>query len=387
MIDYDFAILGGGASGLSLALALTQSSLGTGNILLVEKDSKDRNDRTWSYWTSQDSFLDNICYKVWHTLRITSDQVDFKIPFQPYRYQMIRGIDFYHYMHQELRRFPNFKYLNGMVNGWQDGEESAQVWVDGEVIHASWVFDSRLNPADIQPDSSKYHYLKQHFTGWEIETEAPVFDPDVATLFDLRTNQSSGLTFFYILPFSDTHALVEYTLFSTELLPSEEYDHALQDYIANRLGVNQYQIKAVESGVIPMTDHPFPRQLGKRVLSIGTRGGRVKPTTGYAFSRIQRDTQAIVSSLERMKHPFAIPADSKRHRFYDSLMLEIFAYPDNPLKQIMTSMFIHNPVQRVFRFLDEQTCIWEDLTLLASLPSMPFLKALRNRYGRFNHCL
>jgi lycopene beta-cyclase len=382
MIDYDFAILGGGAAGLSLALALAQSSLGNRSILVVEKDSKDQNDRTWCYWTSQDSFLDNICFKAWHTLRFASDQVDLKIPLQPYRYQMVRGKDFYDYMRRELMKFTNVKFLNGTVEAWEDGEESAQVWVDGEVYSAAWVFESRLNPADIQPDPSRYHYLKQHFTGWEIETEAAVFDPNIATLFDLRTQQSSGLTFFYVLPFSRSHALVEYTLFSTELLPSEEYDRALQEYIVNWLGVSQYQIKAVERGVIPMTDHPFPRQLGRRLLSIGTRGGRVKPSTGYAFSRIQIDTQMIVSSLEREKHPFAIPAGSKRHKFYDSLMLAVFADPLNPLNQIMTSMFMRNPIHRVFRFLDEHTDLWEELRLLVSLPSAPFLRALISRYTR-----
>jgi lycopene beta-cyclase len=382
MIEYDFAILGGGASGLSLALGLARSTLGNRSILLVEKDTKDRNDRTWCYWTCHDTPLDKISYKVWQSIRFTCDQIDLKIPLQPYRYQMIRGIDFYHYMHRELRQFPNVKLLTGNVDKWEDGEESAQVWVDGEVFNAAWVFDSRLNLADIQPDPSRYQYLKQHFKGWEIETDSPVFDPDTATLFDLRTQQRNGLSFLYILPFSHTHALVEYTLFSTEVLPSEEYDRALQDYIASRLGVSQYQIRAVERGVIPMTDHPFPRQLGRRVLSIGTRGGRVKPSTGYAFSRIQRDTQAIVASLERNKHPFGIPAGSKRHKFYDSLMLEVFADHDIPLKQIMTSMFIRNPIHRVFRFLDEQTNACEELRLLASLPPTPFLRALRSRCSR-----
>ena len=307
MTAYDFAILGGGASGLSLALALAQSPLGNRSILLVEKDAKDRNDRTWCYWTSQNSPFDDIRYHAWGNVRFVSDHINLKIPLQPYRYQMIRGIDFYNYLRRELMQYPNVNFLTGTVEGWENGEENAQVWVNGSVFRAAWVFDSRLTPADIHPVPTKYHYLKQHFKGWEIETDAPFFDPDTATLFDLRTEQRSGLSFFYILPYSQSRALVEYTLFSAELLPSEEYDQALQDYISNRLGIRQYQTLEVETGVIPMTDHPFPRKLGRRVLSIGTRGGRVKPSTGYAFSRIQRDTQAIVSSLVGQDHPFAIP--------------------------------------------------------------------------------
>lgn len=382
MNDYDFVILGGGASGLSLALALAQSSLGTRSILLVEKDTKDRNDRTWGYWIRQDTPLDEICHKVWQNIRFTSDETDLKIALQPYRYQMIRGIDFYNYMRRELTQFPNVKFLTGTVEGWEDGEARARVWVDGEVFHATWVFDSRLTPADIIPKPAKYHYLKQHFKGWEIETDAPVFDPDTATLFDLRTKQSSGLSFLYILPFSNSRALVEYTQFSSTLLLAEEYDQGLQEYISERLRINQYRIMEVEAGVIPMTDHPFPRQLGRRVLSIGSRAGRVKPSTGYAFSRIQRDTQAIVNSLVTQNHPFAIPADSPRHKFYDSLMLNVYAAPNNPLQQIMASMFTRNPIHRVFRFLDDETNIWEEIRLLASLPPVPFLRALRNHVGQ-----
>jgi lycopene beta-cyclase len=379
MIEFDFAILGGGASGLSLALALAQSPLGNRSILLVEKESKNRNDRTWCYWARGNTPFDGIRHQAWDKIRFVSDDIDLKLSLQPYRYQMIRGIDFYDFMRRELLQFPNVKVLNGMVEGWEDGEESVQIWIDGKTCRTSWVFDSRLSLADIHPEPAKYNYLKQHFKGWEIETVDPVFDPAEATLFDLRTAQKGGLCFFYILPFSEYRGLVEYTLFSPELLHSEEYEQALRNFIHNQLRVTDFSILDEENGIIPMTDHPFPRQLGKRVLSIGARGGRVKPSTGFAFSRIQRDTHAIVNSLVHHNHPFDIPPDSRRHRFYDSIMLDVMVRQNNQVKNILTTMFTRNPVQRVLRFLDDQTHIWEDITLLASLPPVPFLRALRNR--------
>jgi lycopene beta-cyclase len=143
-----------------------------------------------------------------------------------------------------------------------------------------------------------------------------------------------------------------------------------------------FSILDEEFGVIPMTDHPFPRQIGKRALSIGARGGQVKPSTGFAFSRIQRDTLAIVSSLLKHNHPFDIPPDSLRHRFYDSIMLDVMVHQNNQVRQILTTMFTRNPIQRVLRFLDDQTHILEDIKVLASLPPVPFLKALRNRFWR-----
>jgi lycopene beta-cyclase len=129
-----------------------------------------------------------------------------------------------------------------------------------------------------------------------------------------------------------------------------------------------------------MTDHPFPRQLGQRVLSIGARGGRIKPSTGYTFSRILDDTQAIVGSLVIHGHPFDLPTDSRRFRFYDALMLDVMARQSEQVKPVLTNMFARNPIRRVLMFLDEQTSIWEDAAVLASLPSGPFLRALKSRW-------
>ena len=50
------------------------------------------------------------------------------------------------------------------------------------------------------------------FFGWETETDAPVFAPQTVTMFDLRTPQRGGVTFFYILKFSPTNALVRLLL-------------------------------------------------------------------------------------------------------------------------------------------------------------------------------
>jgi lycopene beta-cyclase len=266
-----------------------------------------------------------------------------------------------------------------MVNGWVDGGESVEIRIDGEAYRASWVFDSRYKPAELHIESKKYHHLMQHFRGWEIETIDPVFDPAVATLFDLRTAQLDGLRFFYILPFSQRRALIEYTIFSQAVLPQEEYEQALSDYIQRQLSVKEYQIMEVETGIIPMTDYSFPRRLGQRVLSIGTLGGRVKPSTGYAFSRIQRDTQAIVKSLVRLNHPFDIPSDPRKSLFYDSLMLDVMVNHPDMVEKILTKMFSRNPIQRAIEFLDERTQIWEDILLIASLPPVPFLRALGNR--------
>ncbi|MEW6094546.1 MAG: lycopene cyclase family protein, partial [Chloroflexota bacterium] len=327
--NFDYAILGGGAAGLSLALAITRSPLRDKSILIVEKDDKSVNDRNWCFWTDASSPFDGITRRAWPRLSFLSDTVNRTWDLSPFRYVMLRGLDFYNYAHAELQKH-NVTFIRG-VGKIADGEDHASIIVNQpasqpsnlQTFNTSYAFDSRLRLDDIIPNL-KYNYLKQHFLGWEVETERPVFNPETVTMFDLRSPQRGGVTFFYTLPFSPTNALVEYTLFSCDLLPLEEYETALRLHL-DEIGAGQYRILATERGVIPMTDQPFPRRLGKRILSIGGRGGRVKPSTGYAFSRIQRDSERIVASLGRHGHPFAIPPDDLRFRLHDALMLEILA--------------------------------------------------------------
>lgn len=385
MNAYDYIFLGGGAAGLSLALALLRSPLRDKSMLIVEKDEKKTNDRTWCFWSDAPSPFDGIARRVWTRIRFLAPAADRTWDLSPFRYVMLRDLDFYNHARSELAKH-NITFLRreGEV---EDGGDFARVTVtlpDGGVqtFTADYVFDSRL-PADriVNPTYRPYNFLKQHFLGWEVETERPVFDPETVTMFDLRTPQRDGITFFYILPFTPTRALVEYTLFSPDLLPPEEYETALRGYLAD-LGAGAYRILERERGVIPMTDRPFPRRLGGRVLAVGTRGGRVKPSTGYAFARIQRDSERIVASLLRRGHPFAIPPDKLRYRLHDSVLLEVLTKEPELGRPIFTAIFTKNPIQRVLKFLDDRSAWWEDLPIMAAYDPRPFLRAIWRRYVR-----
>ena len=371
---YDFAILGGGAAGLSVALEIMDSPLKNSSILIVEKDAKDTNDRTWCYWADRPTRYDGFARQVWPRLRFQSEGFDGTWELSPLRYQMVRGLDFYNYAHLELANH-TVTFVRGLAEV-ADGPDYATVTVGTQSYQAKWAFDSRIRPSDVLPNPRRHHTLMQHFTGWEIESVTPVFDPHTVTLFDLRTPQRGGVTFFYILPFSPTRALVEYTLFSAQVLPDGEYGEALRKYLATTLGIKDYRILETEQGIIPMTDHPFPRRLGKRILAIGTRGGRVKPSTGYAFARIQRDSRRIVASLLQRGHPFAIPPDPLRYRFYDNVLLDVFTNEPALGRPILASIFAKNPPQRVLQFLDDRSSWWEDIHILSSPPAAPFLRAL-----------
>ena len=63
-----------------------------------------------------------------------------------------------------------------------------------------------------------------------------------------------------------------------------EYDRAIAEYLETVLKIEKYRTLSIETGVIPMTDRPFPRKLGERIMAIGTKGGMVKPSSVMPFS-------------------------------------------------------------------------------------------------------
>ncbi|HTP11645.1 MAG TPA: lycopene cyclase family protein [Anaerolineae bacterium] len=373
MKDYDFIIAGAGLSGLSLALHLINSSLRDRSILIVDRDAKERNDRTWSYWSERPTLFDDLACRTWDRLHLAGVNGEMLVNLRRYRYRTIRGGDFYEHARQELAKQPNVTWLRGTVDAIEDGAEAARVSVNREAVTGRWVFDGI--PCQLAADE-RYHQLKLHFKGWEIETPQPAFDPSAATFLDFRTPQNGATRFFYVLPFDERHALIEYTLFSNMPLLAREYEQALQAYLRNVQKIDEYQMTRREGGVIPITDQPYPRRLGGHVMAIGMRGGRIKPTTGFAFVRVQADSAAIVQSLIEHDHPFDMPEDSARYRLYDSMLLDIMEREPERIQAIFAALFRRNSIEHVLRFLDEQASFAQNVHMFANLPQAPFLQAL-----------
>ena len=376
MKKYDFIIAGGGAAGLSLAYHLVKSPLAGKSILIIDKETKSQNDRTWCFWTQEPTFFDGIAFRTWDRLRFVAENFEREFRLGNYQYRMIRGIDYYGFTRDELAEHPNVSFLQGSVERIEDGPDQARVWVDGDCLDAAWVFDSLFRQEEFRPQPGRYHYLKQHFKGWEVETPGDVFDCECPTLFDFRTPQNGSMRFIYILPYTSRQALVEYTLFSADLLRPEEYVAGLKDYLAGVLKQPEYRILSEENGIIPMTDQPFHRRGGRRILNTGTKGGRVKPSTGYAFLRIQQDSVAIVQSLLQNGHPFGIPRSPGRYRLFDATMLQLMYRQGGMMAGYLHGLVPQQPHRPDFRFLDETGSLLDNLRLMTSLPVKPFVEAL-----------
>lgn len=367
---YDYIIAGGGMAGLSLAYYFNQSSLRTKKILIIDREPKDKNDRTWCFWEKGESAFEPIVHRHWQKIWFHGTNFSERLDLTPYQYKMIRGIDFYTFVHTQLNLNPNINFLYSSIHSVSD----EGVVTDLGTFSAEWIFDSTYR---LQLNQVQNHNLLQHFKGWIVKTPSPVFDTEQATMMDFRIDQGGDCRFFYVLPSSPTEALIEYTVFSEKLLHATEYDASLRDYFDKYLNIKEFEVIQEEFGVIPMTDEPTQEHPSERVLRIGTAGGSTKPSTGYTFMRTQRNLQEMVENLVDFGEPFRWKEPlKKRFYWYDSIFLNVFEQKLHPPKNIFTHLFKRNRAAKVFEFLDEETPFPLEFSLMATLPIKPFLKGL-----------
>lgn len=375
MNRYDYIIAGAGCAGLSLAYQLLQTPLREKSILLIDREPKTQNDRTWCFWEAGKNAFDSVVCRQWQQMQFHGENFSAALDLGNYRYKMIRSADFYRFAQNALADQPNVDLVYGEISGLQNSANGAEVTVNGKTYQADWAFSS-LYHWEKQPIRKGYHYLLQHFMGWEVQTLSPFFNPEQATLMDFRIDQHGQTRFVYVLPVDERRALVEFTVFSEALLPEADYKAELQHYLRQYLQLPTYKVIHQEFGVIPMNDHPFASQTGERIMHIGTAGGQTKPSSGYTFRRIQQQTQAIVQALLTTGKPLINQPAASRFNLYDSMLLNIMAKKRHATKDIFTHLFQRNQTETILKFLDEQTSFAEDLQIMASVPATPFLMAL-----------
>lgn len=374
MKEYDYVFAGGGAAGLSLAYHLRRSGIQDPQILIIDRENKERSERIWDFWSDRATPFDHIVYHVWDQVQFYGRHFHRTYDLSPYRYKIIRSIDFYHAMHDVLSSLPGIDFCQAKITSIQDNKNGTQIIADEQAFTGRWVFDSTFQPYDLY-NQQRYHHLKQHYKWWEIETRRDTFNPAAVILYDFRTPNKGDMRYFYVLPFSKRRALVQFTVISLMLLKQNEYDRAISEYIEKVLNISDYRLLAVANGITPLTDRPFPRRSGNRVMMIGAKGGRIKPSTGQAFMRIQQDSAEIIRSITDHGHPFKVPPPGWRHRLFDTLMLQMMLNRGDQMESIFTRLFKNNSIHHIFRFLDETGPLAENLRVLSSLELAPFINA------------
>ncbi|MGH2646862.1 MAG: lycopene cyclase family protein [Ginsengibacter sp.] len=373
---YDYIFLGAGCASLSIIMRMMESNkFFEKKILLIDKEIKTKNDRTWCFWEKGDGFFEDIVYHEWREVFFKTTAID-SIPLEmaDYKYKMIRGIDFYKRCFAEIAHHKNIDIVYGEISFEQTTDNLLKIKVENEVLLLSKhtiIFNSLYIPSKKQ--KGKF-YLLQHFKGWIVESDSNIFNPAQATLMDFRVPQNKGTTFVYVLPLSSKKALIEYTLFSENTLTDGEYTRGLKLYIEEFLGLQNYTIAEEEFGIIPMTNENFP-YFKNGMYFIGTAGGQTKASTGYTYRFIQKQADEIVAELISKEAPSRKRKIKKRFYFYDSTLLHILSKKLLEGKLIFSILFKKNKASDIFKFLDNESTPGQEMKLLNSLPKKIFIKA------------
>jgi len=378
---FDYIFTGTGLAALMTVYKMIVSGkFSDKSILLLDQNLKKTNDRTWCFWEKEDSIWSSVVSKKWDSALFCNEEFKRDLALKPYLYNKIDGLDFYNFVFEKISNRSNVTFLNEKVTDINELETHVFVGTEENRYTCNYLFNSIYTKAFAE-SQTKYPVLQQHFIGWFVKTESEVFNPEQATFMDFSVEQKGNTRFIYVLPSSKTEALVEYTLFSEKLLPKEEYDNEIKIYL-EKLGADQYEILEKEQGSIPMTSYPFWKRNTKRVLNIGTAGGWTKASTGYTFKNSDKKSSKLVdficASSPEVSRPLSMTAFHKKNKFwfYDLLLLDIL-YRHNELgSSIFSSLFRKGNPALIFKFLDEETSLSEDVKVILKCPKIPFIKAL-----------
>jgi len=235
-----------------------------------------------------------------------------------------------------------------------------------EVARADLVFDSR-------PPAVPDGIMLQHFIGLEVRSDRPVFDAGTAVLMDFRVDQSCGMHFIYLLPFSATEALVESTLFSPKRLEDRFYLDAIENYLGTHYGLHSYETVRRERGVIPLGRLP---QRDPDIPGIGGNGGAIRPSSGYAFIFIQKQIDMAIAGFHQTGVLRFRTPHSSVDLWMDAVLLSVLRHWPERAPELFLRMGRALDGDEFARFLSGEADWPLRLKVVMAMPKWPFLRGL-----------
>lgn len=379
--DADLIVAGAGCAGLSALWYALHADRPERRIIVVDRELEPADDRTWSFWGQRSAPFAHLADGRWDRMSVgfpgwtTTQPVDAggRTGASSRSYFRVRRRDYDREILDLAAAAPNVTLLHSDVLDVRDEPDGGVVALPEGELRAPLVLQS-IVPVPRAGAPEARHPLRQHFGGWEVVTENPVFDPDTVTLMDFDTDQGGDTAFFYVLPEARDRALVEFTVFGLEPQARPFYDQRIAEHL-DRLGAGDVEIIRAEYGVIPMEDRTYTQRSGAHVWNIGTAGGRTKPSTGYTFQRIHEQTRRVIDGWATTGTPHPTPPPARRYALADRTLLNILHHHPEHGRPIFERLFSTSSVADVLTFLDEDTSVVDDVTMLGQLPWPPFLRA------------
>ncbi len=372
-------IVGAGAAGLWSAIRLVEAGWTGAELTIIEPDPKQSDDHTWSYWVREAILPEEVDKRRFNRVEVQAGGQRTQHSCAPYWYESVRSSAFYAYAKEVLAK-AEVRWRTGTVTALEEYADR-KVQVESRITESGpsqtqdfdYVLDSRLPLIDVA--DPRYHSTLQHFGGRFVRFEAPVLDPDLAVFMDF-IEVAGEVAFLYVLPQSPIEGLVEIAVFSKTVWDHNRYDDAIAAYIKERYTLNgdpvAYTVVESEYGVIPMTDQPLWRESSARIWKIGTAGGWVQPSSGYAFTRCARFATEIAEALS---HANPTPwRPSAVQQVFNSTMLGYLIDRPDLAGSTFYELFERNGAPQTFSFLDEDSSVADTMRLMWNSPRRAFAR-------------
>ena len=336
-------------------------------VLIIDPNDKKQNDKTFCFWAKEDDEIykdhQNIISKTWTKIRINNEEAK---SIYPLKYFHINSLDLYNSSREIV-----IKYKIDCVKDYVldvSEKESLYVQTNNKGYNTKQIFDSR--PPKLKSPIEDKFYISQSFIGFKIKLIEKSFDSEVFSMMDFRVNQAESTQFVYILPYNKNTALVELTRFGKAILDMDYAEKVLDKFIIDNFG--SYEIMDREFGIIPMNPNAVKPIKSNNWTNIGTRAGNVKPSTGYAFKNMYKQSKLICESNSNKVQK---NSRKKRFHFYDQLLLIILSSWPKKGKPIFEQLFKTKSPFFVLTFLDEKSNLIQELQMFFKLQIGLFLKA------------
>jgi lycopene beta-cyclase len=228
----------------------------------------------------------------------------------------------------------------------------------------------------IKTITKKDSLMWQSFVGYEVELDSPLFNTDQLVLMDFDSSFKKGLGFIYCLPTSKTTALIEYTVFSEELFVAEQLTTKLLEKIGEYTQNTSYKILRKEAAILPMGNKEIGQQEDPTYLFAGLFAGGARPSSGYAFQRIQAWAKECALELKNNHQIKRFKKDSFIQKWMDLLFITVIKKNPTIGAKVFEELFKNCEAKTVAKFMSDHSSIWDKLKIVTSLPALPFILAI-----------
>jgi lycopene beta-cyclase len=215
----------------------------------------------------------------------------------------------------------------------------------------------------------------QSFLGQEIRVGFDAFDPDDVPMMCFAAPRADRVDFLYILPFARNEALVEVTTFGAQIPDISEHRRWLECEIEQLTRGQSFDVLREERAFIPMVlPQPGGATTPCRFAHAGLRGGAARPSTGYAYQRIQQMADFCAAQILRGAERIDLRLDGPVTRFMDGIFLRVLQRSPDRGPALFSALFRNAPADRLEQFLSGSTAPIDRVSVMASLPPAPFLR-------------